>query len=387
MHIPEIKNRKKILFLFAVIAASFISCHKENLSGKETAKGSKDLSIQQSSSLPKIVSFRPGDHRFIDANGNGFFPWGFNYTNPVVVDLIEDHWDQDSIWNYIRNDFSEMKAYGANVVRIHLQYNKFMKDPYTPNPVSLARLMRIVRIAEERQVYLLITGLGAYRATDQPLWYDTLSRDARWQTQGLFWKVIASTVKNSSVIFAYDLMNEPVVASHCPGPDCDWLPGDDFGGYNFVQNISLKPRDLLQPTMANWMAQMTDSIRTVDKNTMITVGLLPLGDLSQYADDVNFISTHIYPVSGQLSTSEQYVTDNQSDKPFVLEEISNLTCDTAQLSLFLNDIRGEYNGVIGHYLGKTKKECYQSGTISDLIQAQFIKWFQDRNPNKNKVHN
>ncbi|MEP6514005.1 MAG: cellulase family glycosylhydrolase [Parafilimonas sp.] len=376
------KTSYRLFFSLFITAIFFVCCRKENTSDTYSAAGDNVMGNEKYIPLPKIVSFRASDHTFLDANGNPFFPWGFNYTNPVIVDLVEDHWEQDTIWNYISRDFSEMKAYGANVVRIHLQYNKFMKDPYTPDAVSFTRLKRIVHIAETRQLYLLITGLGAYRAADQPLWYDSLSRDARWQTQALFWKAIAATVKNNSVVFAYDLMNEPVVASHCPGPDCDWLPGDDFGGYNFVQNISLKLRDLLKPTMDNWIAQMTDSIRTVDKKTLITVGLLPLGTINEYADNLDFISTHIYPETGHLQTSENFVTDNQSDKPFLLEEISNLACDTTQLTIFLNDIPGKYNGLIGHYLGKTKKECHESGTIPDLIQAQFINWFQDENPNK-----
>lgn len=376
------KNLLPLFFLLFITTTWIVSCQKESTRNTYTINSDAVDGIENYKLLPKIISFSASNHTFLDVNGHSFFPWGFNYTNPIVVDLLEDHWDEDSIGNYIKRDFSEMKAYGANVVRIHLQYNKFMKDPYTPDLASIARLKRVVQIAETRQLYLLITGLGAYRASDQPQWYDTLSRDARWQTQALFWKTIAATVKNNSCVFAYDLMNEPVVASQCPGADCGWLPGDDFGGYNFVQNISLKPRDLLKPTMDEWIKQMTGSIRTADKKTMITVGLLSLGDINQYADNVGFISTHIYPESGHLQKSENFVNDNQSNKPFVLEEISNLACDTAQLTIFLKDLTGKYNGLIGHYLGKTKKECKASGTIGDAIQAQFIDWFEDHNPNK-----
>jgi len=66
---------------------------------------------------PKITGFE--NNTFIDENGDAFFPWGFNYTNPALVDLIEDYWMMEDAWEIVEKDFGEMKDYGANAVRIH----------------------------------------------------------------------------------------------------------------------------------------------------------------------------------------------------------------------------------------------------------------------------
>ena len=157
--------------------------------------------------LAKIVGYDE-DKYFIDAHGRRFFPWGFNYTHPYGVGLIDDDLYSEEAWWIIDQDFAEMKSYTANVARVHLQYHRFMLDPYTPDPHAFAALDRLVHIAEKHRVYLLITGLGAFRKSDSPLWYDQLPTGERWQTQALFWQTLAAQVGHSDALFAYDLMNE-----------------------------------------------------------------------------------------------------------------------------------------------------------------------------------
>src|SRR3954452_3343401 len=76
-----------------------------------------------------------------------------------------------------------MKGLGANVVRVHLQFGKFMDGPAEPNPRSLERLAKLVALAEETGLYLDLTGLGSYRKADVPAWYDALDEPARWAVQ------------------------------------------------------------------------------------------------------------------------------------------------------------------------------------------------------------
>ncbi len=59
-----------------------------------------------------------------------FRPWGFNYDHDRSGRLIEDYWLTE--WEEIEGDFAEMRALGANVVRIHLQFGKFMQDRRLP---------------------------------------------------------------------------------------------------------------------------------------------------------------------------------------------------------------------------------------------------------------
>src|SRR6186997_2696253 len=50
--------------------------------------------------------------------------WGFNYDHDDAGRLLEDYWGEE--WATVVEDFREMKALGANVVRIHLQLPRFM---------------------------------------------------------------------------------------------------------------------------------------------------------------------------------------------------------------------------------------------------------------------
>src|SRR2546421_12756510 len=82
------------------------------------------------------------DHRsFVrEPSGQPFVPWGFNYDHDESKQarLLEDYWDQE--WDKVVADFHEMKQLGANVVRIHLQFGKFMETADKPNHRALDQL-------------------------------------------------------------------------------------------------------------------------------------------------------------------------------------------------------------------------------------------------------
>jgi hypothetical protein len=332
--------------------------------------------------LPKITGF--WFNSFIDENGDPFFPWGFNYTNPALVDLVEDYWMMEEAWDILEKDFREMKDYGANTVRIHLQYVKFMTSTTTPNALSFERLERLAGVAEANDLYLIVTGLGAYRLSDAQSWYDELDDFHRWETQKLFWQTVAATLKDYSCVFAYDLINEPVVANGCH-PDsssCSWYPENgQFGGYQFIQNISINPDNSYWETISFWSGQMRHAIRTEDDVTMITLGLLPLGPINSLCSDFDILSTHIYPNTNDLMSSVNFVLNNQCDKPFLIEEFYNLHCSASELELFLELVDGSYHGLIGHYMGKTIEE-YDTNIIVDRIHKDFLDFFIANNPNR-----
>src|SRR4051812_18617465 len=52
-------------------------------------------------------------------SGKRFVVWGFNYDRDDDGRLLEDYWEKE--WGTVVEDFQEMKALGANVVRVHLQ--------------------------------------------------------------------------------------------------------------------------------------------------------------------------------------------------------------------------------------------------------------------------
>ena len=51
------------------------------------------------------------------STGEKFIPWGFNYDRDDAGRLLEDYWADE--WQTVAEDFAEMKALNANVVRVH----------------------------------------------------------------------------------------------------------------------------------------------------------------------------------------------------------------------------------------------------------------------------
>src|SRR5829696_8393558 len=77
-----------------------------------------------------------------------FHPWGVNYGNRGR--LMEDFWDTD--WQTLTDDFAEMKSLGVNVVRVHLQFGKFMSSADQPNAAALKQLGRLLALAESNRL-------------------------------------------------------------------------------------------------------------------------------------------------------------------------------------------------------------------------------------------
>ena len=141
-----------------------------------------------------------------------------------------------------------MKQLGANGVRVHLQFAKFMDAADRPNENALDRLGRLVKLAENAGLYLDLTGLACYRKQDVLAWYNSLGETGRWAAQARFWEAIAGRCSRSPAIFCYDLMNEPIV----PGGKRkagDWLNGE-LAGFNYCQFISLDQAGRARPDLA-----------------------------------------------------------------------------------------------------------------------------------------
>src|SRR5687768_8946606 len=99
--------RGSIAFL-ALLLSLFASC--------ATRPGSARL---------QSVKVRPDGKGFaLVPSGRAFVPWGFNYDRDSTGRLLEDYWDAE--WPTVEEDFREMKELGANVVRVHFQFARFM---------------------------------------------------------------------------------------------------------------------------------------------------------------------------------------------------------------------------------------------------------------------
>lgn len=333
---------------------------------------------------PERIIVSPDGRGFVVAGtSRPFHPWGFNYGN--AGRLMEDFWTKE--WDTLASDFREMKQMGANVVRVHLQYGKFMDAPDRPNPQAFRQLARLVRLAEDTRLYLDVTGLACYRPADTPGWYERMDEAQRWAAQANFWREVAATCGRSPAVFCFDLLNEPVSPARRREPG-QWRSGHLFGEFDFLQYIALEPgtRNRTDIPVA-WIRTMTAAIRSQDTNTLVTVGLLPWGrewkHLSGFvpeivAPELDFLSVHIYPDTRKPGEAMEGLAKFQVGKPVVIEETFALKCSLAEAEQFLRDSRSIACGWIGHYDGQTIAEAHaleRAGQLS-MHDAIYRAWLQ-----------
>jgi hypothetical protein len=317
-----------------------------------------------------------------EATGRPFVPWGFNYDHDRSGRLIEDYWETE--WESIEQDFREMRELGANVVRVHLQFGRFMKSMDEPNAQSIEKLKQLVALAERESLHLDLTGLGCYHKADVPAWYDELDESQRWTAQGRFWEAVAAACAGSPAIFCYDLMNEPVV----PGgdkPQENWL-GPAFGDKHFVQFITRDRAGRPRPEVAQaWTRQLVAAIRKHDQRTLVTVGLVPWsldrpGLTSgfvpqQIAGELDFVAVHLYPEAGKLDEALETLKGFDVGKPVVIEEMFPLKCAAAELGQFIEQSQGTASGWIGFYWGENLGELAEPKSFGSAMTRQWLELF------------
>jgi len=345
----------------------------------------REIRSRVSARLERIAVAADG-RGFIETESNRpFRPWGMNYGN--TGRLMEDFGDVD--WKTFAGDFRELKALGATVVRVHLQFAKFMDAADRPNAGALRQFQRMLKLADETGLYLDVTGLACYRPEDTPAWYDALNEPGRWTAQAKFWEAVATVGAASPAVFCYDLMNEPVSPAERRKPG-QWRSGHLLGGYDFIQYIALDPAGRAREEIARqWIERMAVAIPRHDTNALITVGLLPWSrqwkHLSGFAPDkivpqLDFISVHIYPDKTRPDEAMESLRVCAVGKPVVIEETFPLTCDVPQLEAFLRASREVACGWIGHYDGQTPEEldaldCNGRLTMTQAVYREWLRMF------------
>lgn len=337
--------------------------------------------------MPLIAVSEDKTHFVESVTQKTFIPWGVNYDHDEKGRLIEDYWHDE--WAKVEADFQEIKAIGANVVRVHPQFGKFMETADKPNEKNLDRLSKLLELAEKTGLYLNLTGLGCYHKADVPAWYDILDEKPRWAAQAAFWRAIAARCKNSKTIFCYDLMNEPVVPGGKRKPG-DWL-GPPFAGKHFVQVVTLDQANRPRHEIAReWTTFLASEIRKVDANHLITVGLVDWsldrpGLTSGFIPDkiagpLDFLCVHIYPEKNKNDEALKTLAGFQVGKPVVIEETFALKCDIRQWRQFINESKKNAVGWFGFYWGATPAELKAGKTLGEAITAQFLDEFQKGPP-------
>ncbi|NLH14978.1 MAG: cellulase family glycosylhydrolase, partial [Phycisphaerae bacterium] len=371
----------------AAVAERFIQWGAKSITTNAPGRIRNALGIpyEAATKMERIVVGPDGKGFVGSETGKRFIVWGFNYDHDVAGRLIEAYWDPE--WDKVVGDFREMKALGANTVRIHLQVSRFLKSAQEPNDESLRQLARLVKLAEETGLYLDITGLGCYLKKEVPAWYDALSEGERWAAQAVFWSAVAKVCADSPAVFCYDLMNEPIAPAD--KKETDWLVGE-FAGMNFVQRISLGLEGRKQEEVTRkWIDTLVAAIRSQDKTRLITIGEIPWAlsfpgaksffHSKEVGSSLDFVSVHFYPKKGEVDKALKALAVYDLGKPLIIEEMFPLECGVEELDQFIEGSRPIVDGWIGFYWGKTIEEYARENTdLAGTITKTWLEYFRKK---------
>lgn len=345
------------------------------------------VSCQTKNEIERIIIDEGGRTFIKEDSRTQFRIKGVNYDRDWKHRLIEDYWHDE--WQTVVEDFQEMKELGINTVRIHLQTNKFVPQKNQIDIRELNKLRDLIKLAEEKKIYLNLTGLGCYHAKKVPQWYHDQTEEERWSTQVFFWQQIASVCKDSNIIFCYDLMNEPVVQGGKKNSK-EWL-GGELAGKSYVQKISRTPNGRSSHEIAKaWTEKLTKAIREVDNRHLITVGVIPwvhvfpkakpLFYSPAIAKSFDFVSVHFYPNKGKIREAITALKAYNVGKPIVIEETFPLNCTIDEFKLFMKTTQKMQNGFFSFYWGKTALEYESEKDKTSPIMIPYLEFLKSFNP-------
>lgn len=326
----------------------------------------------------ETVKIAPDNKGFILApSGDRYIPWGHNYGSVDVLDRLA----RDPA--RVERDFSEMKAAGTTVARIHPEMPQILTASDKADPRALDQLRMLLKIAENSGIHLKITGLACYKIKNRLAWYDSMDEQDRWKTQAFFWETIARTCAESPAVFAYDLINEPAAVG---SPADGWYTGR-MGDVEFCQRLSLSPGNRTgDDVFREWTKRMVAAIRKHDQAHLITMGMLPFpGAYKAAAEQLDFVSPHLYPKSGKVDDEVKLLQKFDWGKPIVIGETFPLSCGADDERDFLLKSREFAHGWIGHWPDESPAELAElkktgKATIQNSIWLSWVDLFKEIGP-------
>jgi hypothetical protein len=285
--------------------------------------------------LPKIQISADG-HGFVTAKGKPFVPFGLTYFRSGTgwAPQVWKKFDAEAT----RRDFIRMKELGVNCVRVFISYGSFYQEPGKLEPEGLAKFDQFLNLAEEQGIYVHPTGPDHWEGSPEWARGDRMADENALAATEAFWRLFAARYKGRSVVFAYDLRNEPEIG--WDGPVMlkkwnDWLRGKYGTGEKLArgwsrtnQTVELGSvpvpkasdapgsRELLdyqcfrEDLADEWTRRQVTAIKTADARALVTVGLIQwsvpslLPGVRHYAGFrpqrqaklLDFMEIHFYPL-------------------------------------------------------------------------------------------
>jgi hypothetical protein len=104
----------------------------------------------------------------------------------------------------------------------------------------------------------------------------------------------------------------------------------------------------------------------------LTSGFVP----EKVADDLDFVSVHLYPKKGQVDEALKMLAGFAVGKPVLIEETFPLACSPKELEEFIEGSKKHAAGWIGFYWGKPPEELRRSKEIGDALTLGWLVLFQ-----------
>jgi len=141
---------------------------------------------------------------------------------------------------------------------------------------------------------------------------------------------------------------------------------------------------------ATWVAKLVAAIRKHDDRHLVTVGVIPWAHTFPKAkplfysartkNDLDFVSVHFYPKTGEVDKALTALAVYNIGKPLVIEETSPLYCGIEEFDAFVNGAREIADGYVGFYWGTTIDEYRQRDDIPAGIMAGWLEYFHTKGP-------
>lgn len=322
----------------------------------------------------ELIAAAPDGNGFVERDsGRQFIPFGVNYYDPNT-DWPPQVWRKFDP-NHIEVHFKFMRLIGVNCARVFLTAGSFQPDVNTVDPQALAKLDRLIKIARQCGIRLILTGPDHWEGSPQYWKPDQYAGEQAVKALEHFWTVVGQRYRDEPAIFAWDLRNEPempwFVETWRPRWN-DWLreryvdraglkaawaaelaEDEQLGSIEVPKDTAVKgnPRLLdwqrFREHLADeWVRRQVEALRAADPSHLITVGYIQWsypparpGDPHVYCafnphrqkQWLDFISIHFYPLMGEPYSSRDSWEKNlaylqsvlaycHTGKPVVLSE-------------------------------------------------------------------
>lgn len=313
-------------------------------------------------SLPRI-RVDPERRGFRDERGRPFCPVGVNYFRPGTgwAPQLWKQFDPEAV----RSDLRRLHEQGFNCVRVFLTFGSFLREPDRLDPEGLAKFDRFLEIAEETGIYVHPTGPDHWEGLPDWARGDRYADDTVLAALEFFWRAFAARYRDRSVLFAYDLLNEPEIPWDTPALRARWnrwleqryeTPARlaEAWGWPLQEvvfgHVSVPPREecpgcprlldfqrFREDLAVEWTRRQAVAIREADPRALVTVGLIqwsvPLALAGPWhysgfrpervATWLDFLEIHFYPLAaGFYRYDPEQETLNLAYLEAVLREVA-----------------------------------------------------------------